>query len=203
METYALAFNHSPMVDGKYAYVSMWDLGTVIFDISNPEKPVCLSRTTFRADQQGSVHSAATAKGGNILIETREVYNPNKDTYEKSYLYTRILHIKDKTNPKLLSEFKTELVDDIEDGVTFANTVHDPKVVGNTLYLSYYAGGVRAVDISNPSKPVEIGKYVPLNSDIWRVFVERNYILGSGLKVLVNNHEDDDDYENEHERDDD
>jgi hypothetical protein len=186
-------FNHSTMVDetGKYAYVSMWDLGTVIFDISNPKQPKYLGRTDFASNQQGSAHSATLAKGGTVLIETREVYNPTKAGYEQAYGYTRIFDIKDKTNPKLLSEFKTELVDNIENGVTFANTVHDPKVRGNTLYLSHYAGGVRAVDITNPEKPVQIGQYTPERSDIWGVFVDRNYVLasdiGSGLKVLVKN----------------
>lgn len=186
-------FNHSTMVDetGKYAYVSMWDLGTVIFDISNPEQPEYLGRTDFASDQQGSAHSAALAKGGTVLIETREVYNPTKAGFEQAYGYTRIFDIKDKTNPTLLSEFKTDLVDNIEDGVTFANTVHDPKVRGNTLYLSHYAGGVYAVDITNPAEPVQIGQYTPNQSNVWGVFVDRNYILasdmGSGLKVLLKN----------------
>ncbi|MBN8209006.1 hypothetical protein JI666_09640 [Bacillus sp. NTK071] len=188
-------FNHSTMVDetGKYAYVSMWDLGTVMFDISNPENPEYLGRTDFASDQQGSAHSATLAKGGTILIETREVYNPVKEGYEEAYGYTRIFDIKDKTNPKLLSEFKTELTYDIpeENNITFAKTVHDPKVRGNTLYLSHYAGGVVAVDITNPSDPTEIARYTPEQSDIWGVFVDRNYILasdiGSGLKVLQTN----------------
>jgi hypothetical protein len=187
-------FNHSTMADetGKYAYVSMWDLGTVIFDISDPENPVYLGRTEFASHQQGSAHSATLAKGGTVLIETREVYAPIKEGYEAAYGYTRIFDIKDKTNPKLLSEFKTELTD-AEAGapVTFARTVHDPKVRGNTLYLSHYAGGVRAVDITDPANPVQIGKYVPEKSDVWGVFVDRNYILasdiGSGLKVLLKN----------------
>ncbi|WP_257349117.1 LVIVD repeat-containing protein [Pseudalkalibacillus decolorationis] len=181
-------FNHSTMVDKHYAYLSFWDLGTIILDIRNPEQPKYLGRTTYASDQQGSAHSTALARGGNILIETREVYNPTKEGYEESYGYTRIFDIKNKKYPKLLSEFKTDLVDNIEDGVTFANTVHDPKVQGNTLYLSHYAGGVRAVDISNPKNPVEIGKYVPENSNVWGVFVDRNYIIasdmGTGLKVL-------------------
>ncbi|KKK37338.1 hypothetical protein WQ57_14120 [Mesobacillus campisalis] len=186
-------FNHSTMVDetGKFAYISMWDLGTIIFDISNPQDPKFLGRTDFASNQQGSAHSAALAKGGNVLIETREVYVPVRPGYESSYGYTRIFDIKDKTNPKLLSEFKTDLVDNIENGTTFANTVHDPKVHGNTLYLSHYAGGVRAVDISDPANPVEIGKYVPEKSDIWGVYVDRNFVLasdiGTGLKVLLKN----------------
>ncbi|MBY6035766.1 hypothetical protein KUV80_03845 [Fictibacillus nanhaiensis] len=191
-------FNHSTMtnVNGTTAYLSFWDLGTIMLDIKNPEKPKYLGRTTFSSNQQGSAHSAALAKGGNVLVETREVYNPTKEGYEQAYGYTRIFDIKDKKNPKLLSEFRTELVDDIEDGLTFANTVHDPKVEGNTLYLSHYAGGVRSVDISNPSQPKEIGKYVPENSNIWGVFVTGEYVfasdMGTGLKVLQQSDDDDD-----------
>jgi len=183
-------FAHSVKTDenGTTAYVSMWDLGTIIFDIRDPENPKLLGRTSFEANVQGAAHSSALAKGGTILIETREVYQPTKEGYESSYGYTRIYDIKDKTNPVLISTFKTELVDDVENGVTFANTVHDPKVHGNTLYLSHYAGGVRIVDITDPSSPKEIGVYVPENSDVWGVFVDRNYILasdiGTGLKVL-------------------
>lgn len=189
-------FNHSTMTDenGRYAFVSMWDLGTVIFDIKDPENPVYLSHTQYRPDQKGAAHSAALAKGGTILIETREVANPIGPGYESAYGYTRIFDIKDKTNPVLLSEFKTELTHDISETgqiSTFAKTVHDPKVHGNTLYLSYYSGGVLAVDITNPSNPTEIARYTPENSDIWGVFVDRNYILasdiGSGLKVLLKN----------------
>lgn len=186
-------FNHSVITDhnAQFAYVSMWDLGTVIFDIKDPENPVYVGRTDFSSEQQGAAHSAALAKGGNVLIETREVSSPVRPGYEKSYGYTRIFDIKDKANPKLLSEFKTDLTEKIEDGPTFANTVHDPKVQGNTLYLSHYAGGVYAVDITDPSKPVQIGQYTPDQADVWGVFVDRNYVLasdmGQGLKVLLKN----------------
>ncbi|UOR10554.1 LVIVD repeat-containing protein [Halobacillus amylolyticus] len=186
-------FNHSTMTDrnGDTAYLSFWDLGTIILDISDPYNVEYKGRTDFAPKVQGSAHSSAIAKGGNVLIETREVYNPTKEGYEESYGYTRIFDIKDPTNPQLLSTFKTDLVDNVEDGVTFANTVHDPKVHGNTLYLSHYAGGLRAVDITDPSNPVQIGKYVPKDAYFWGVFVDRNYILasdmGNGLKVLLKN----------------
>lgn len=185
-------FNHSVITDnnGQYAYVSMWDLGTVIFDIKNPEEPEYLGRTDFADDQKGAAHSAALARGGNILIETREVSNPHGEGYEDAYGYTRIFDISDKSNPDLLSEFKTDLTFDFI-GNTFDNTVHDPKVRGNTLYLSYYSGGVISVDITDPSSPKEISRYTPEQADVWGVFVDRNYILasdmGQGLKVLQKN----------------
>ncbi|MBX0357798.1 LVIVD repeat-containing protein [Halobacillus sp. Nhm2S1] len=189
-------FNHSTMTDnnGDTALLSFWDLGTIILDISDPYNVKFEGRTDYAPDVQGSAHSAALAKGGNVLIETREVYNPTKAGYEESYGYTRIFDIKDKQNPKLLSTFKTELVDDVEDGITFANTVHDPKVHGNTLYLSHYAGGIRAVDITDPSNPEQVGVYNPAGGYFWGTFVDRNYVLGSdmnqGLKVLQKNNSD-------------
>lgn len=185
-------FNHSVITDnnGQYAYVSMWDLGTLIFDIRNPEDPEYLGRTDYADDQKGAAHSAALARGGTVLIETREVANPHGEGYEDAYGYTRIFDIKDKSNPVLLSEFKTDLTFDFV-GSTFANTVHDPKVHGNTLYLSYYSGGVISVDITDPSNPVEIARYTSDQANVWGVFVDRNYVLasdmGQGLKVLLKN----------------
>src|SRR5919202_1051058 len=54
---------------GTRAYVSYWDLGTVILDISKPGLPRYLGRTT---DPQGSAHSTALTAGGRVMIETHE-----------------------------------------------------------------------------------------------------------------------------------
>jgi len=129
-------------------------------------------------------HSMDLAKGGTVLVETREVFGPTRDGFESAYGYTMIYDIKDKTNPTLLSTFRTDFTEVIPGGAT----VHDPKVHGNTLYLSHYSGGVRTVDITDPSAPKQTGMYIPSKSNIWGVFVDRNYVLasdiGSGLKVL-------------------
>ncbi|WP_282171937.1 LVIVD repeat-containing protein [Cytobacillus firmus] len=183
------AFAHSVKTDGtgKTAFLSYWDLGTIMLDISDAKNPVYLGRTDFANDVQGAAHSMDLAKGGNVLIETREVFGPTREGFESAYGYTMIYDIKDKTNPKLLSTFRTDFTEKIPGGAT----VHDPKVQGNTLYLSHYAGGVRTVDITDPSNPEEIGVYIPSKSNIWGVFVDRNYVLasdmGSGLKVLQKN----------------
>ncbi|WP_236939110.1 LVIVD repeat-containing protein [Evansella clarkii] len=180
---------HSVIADttGKYAYLSAWDMGTVILDISDPEKPEYVGRTSYEKEVQGAAHSAALAKGGNVLIETREVFNPERHGYEEGFGYVRIYDIKDKSNPKLISTFQTDNSANMRQAYP-GFTVHDPKVQGNTLFLSHYFDGVRIVDITNPAKPEEIGAYVPEKSNIWGVFAHRNYILASdmesGLKVL-------------------
>src|SRR5437763_15052064 len=64
-------FVHSVRVNpsATRAYLSYWDLGTVILDISNPAKPRYLGRTT---DTQGFAHSTAITANGHGLIETHE-----------------------------------------------------------------------------------------------------------------------------------
>jgi hypothetical protein len=181
-----VAFAHSVKTDGtgKTAFLSYWDLGTIMLDISDAKNPVYLGRTDFANDVQGAAHSMDLAKGGTVLVETREVFGPVRDGFESAYGYTMIYDIKDKTNPKLLSTFRTDFTEKIPGGAT----VHDPKVHGNTLYLSHYSGGVRTVDITDPASPEETGVYIPSKSNIWGVFVDRNYVLasdmGTGLKVL-------------------
>ncbi|KML34893.1 LVIVD repeat-containing protein, partial [Cytobacillus firmus] len=132
------AFAHSVKTDGtgNTAFLSYWDLGTIMLDISDAKNPVYLGRTDFANDVQGAAHSMDLAKGGNVLIETREVFGPTREGFESAYGYTMIYDIKDKTNPKLLSTFRTDFTEKIPGGAT----VHDPKVQGNTLYLSHYAG---------------------------------------------------------------
>lgn len=189
------AFAHSIITDkkGHYAYVSYWDLGTIIVDIRNPENPKIVGNTKFERNVQGAAHSAALAKGDTILIETREVFEPDPadPAFERGWGYVRIYDIKDKSNPKLIGDYRSEnSMRQIKAGERDPGTytVHDPKVKGNHLYLSHYSDGVRIVDITDPTHPYELASYVPDRAMVWGVFLHKNEILasdmGTGLKVL-------------------
>jgi len=52
------------------AYLSYWNLGTVILDIHDPAHPAYLGRTPVG---QGNAHSAWLTGGGKIMLETHEV----------------------------------------------------------------------------------------------------------------------------------
>lgn len=43
------------------------------------------------------------------------------------------------------------------EGLSGTFTVHNPELVGDTLYASWYADGVRVLDVANPADPFEIG----------------------------------------------
>jgi hypothetical protein len=166
-------FTHSVITNDQasLAYLSYWDLGTVVLDISNPASPVYLGRTNAPA-----THSAAIARGGDLLIETHEILAGVPTLYD----------ISDPTNPVSLSDF-------VVDGYQF-DTVHDPKVRGGTAYFSWYSLGVVLADVSRPAEPTFLAQFVPesdiVNPDffcppfcveVWGVFVDRDYILASSM----------------------
>jgi hypothetical protein len=166
-------FVHSVITNAQAtrAYLSYWDLGTIILDISNPASPVYLGRTNAPA-----THSAAIARGGNLLIETHEIEAGVPTLYD----------ITDPANPVRLSDF-------VIDGYQF-DTVHDPKIAGGTAYFSWYSLGVVLADISRPAEPRFLAQFVPESDienpdffcppfcvEVWGVFVDRNYILASSM----------------------
>jgi hypothetical protein len=171
-------FVHSVIVNEQAtrAYLSYWDLGTVILDISNPADPRYLGRTTFTADETGNAHSAAIARGDKLLIETREV----------SAGLPTFFDISNPATPIRLSQF---VVDGYQN-----DTVHDPKTRGSLAYFSWYSLGVVVADMSRPENPRFVAQFVPehdvVNPDffctepcteIWGVFVDRSYVLASDM----------------------
>jgi hypothetical protein len=147
-------FVHSVRVNPRAtrAYLSYWNLGTVILDISKPAHPRYLGRTT---DTQGSAHSTAISPNGKLLIETHETNGGRPSFWD----------ISNPRRPKLLSVFKPpkRLVDAARahGAGGFTLGVHDPKIIGKRAYFSWYALGVLVVDISHPRHPKLVAQFLP------------------------------------------
>ncbi|HSH81755.1 MAG TPA: PA domain-containing protein [Herpetosiphonaceae bacterium] len=69
---------HSVRADarGTRAYLSYWDAGVIILDISNPERPVYLGRTSYGPGDEGNAHSVADSEDGTLLIQADEDTSP-------------------------------------------------------------------------------------------------------------------------------
>jgi len=62
--------------DGTVAYLSYWDAGVILLDISDPAKPRYLGRTAYAPGDEGNAHSVAEARGGQLIVQADEVLDP-------------------------------------------------------------------------------------------------------------------------------
>lgn len=148
-------FVHSVTGDGTRAYLSYWDLGTVVLDVSRPAAPRYLGRT--RGDVDNS-HSSAMGRNG-LLVETHEAQGGVATLYRRT-----------AGDPIRLSSFA--LPDAVVrqgrrfrgiapvSGLDLSDSVHDAKLRGNLALFSWYGQGVVAADVSDPRQPRFLARFL-------------------------------------------
>jgi hypothetical protein len=69
---------HSPRfnADGTRVYLSYWDAGVIVVDISDPEDPTVLGRTAYALGEEGNAHSTDTANREELLVQADEDFSP-------------------------------------------------------------------------------------------------------------------------------
>jgi hypothetical protein len=206
------SFVHSVITNrtATRAYLSYWDLGTVILDIARPSHPRFIGRTDFASDEEGNAHSSWLGRGGHLLIQTDEDFDPEPgpDT-EPGWGYPRFFDISDPANPVQIATLTLPTTTTQLPPQLGFFSVHDPKVHGGRAYFSWYSEGVVVADISRPAAPRVLAHFVPPPTAdpmgffgpfflglpdnppfpfVWGVFPHRNYVvasdINSGLWVL-------------------
>jgi hypothetical protein len=202
-----VSFVHSVVGDGRRAYLSYWDTGTVILDLRDPANPVYEGRTAFADHEEGNAHSAALAQGGNLLIQTDEDFSVGAPANrETAWGYPRFYDVSDRANPVQVATFELPTTRQNPAPSAGDYTVHDPKVRGNTAFFSWYREGIVAVDfagVRNGRAPEMIAQWVTPGENphpyrpnlrpgdgasVWGVALDGDLVLASdrnsGLYVL-------------------
>ena len=154
--------------DGTRAYMGTWDYGFYVADTSALADPVAAGAAlpvirplgTGRVDYDSNVHGAVRVPGRPYAVLVEEAYANAGSGCPFGHL--RMADVSDEANPTLLGEFKLGENDcDRAKSLNGTFTSHNQTVFPNVVLMGWYAGGLRAVDISDPSKPVESGAFVP------------------------------------------
>jgi hypothetical protein len=61
--------------DGTVAYLSYWDAGVIMLDISDPGRPRFIGRTTYAPGEEGNAHSVWPANERNLLLVADEDFS--------------------------------------------------------------------------------------------------------------------------------
>ena len=172
---------------GTEVYVSYWDAGVVILDISDPTNPTMIGRAngpeTFGSDE-GNAHVAVPAQGGNLLIVGDEDFTAGP------WGFLRFFDISDRANPVQVGAYATDNALQADGPTAISFTAHNVVVRGSRAYVSWYDDGIRVIDFSDPTNPREIAAYSPGGlTSFWGVYAHRDLVLGSdfvsgGLYIL-------------------
>lgn len=187
-----LRSNHDVTVHGDVAVVAHWDAGTWLLDVSDPTDPTALgavdapepadlaSLTGREARREsvappGNSHYATLDEAGDLLAVGRESWGYGVDTDDDGERDevrggpsgVSLYDVSDRSSPRLRSTIDPPPTAD----PTFAGmwtTAHNLDVRAGTLYSSWYRGGVKRHDVSDPSDPVEETHWLdPDETEFW------------------------------------
>ena len=142
---------HDLQIKDGLAYLAYWRDGLIILDVGNgmkggsPEKPVLVSQFRFNHHELygngwlAGTHSVFRYK--NYVFVGDEVFPPLFDIHGKARIPVRgvfhVVDVSDIANPRKVAEYPVP-----EAGA------HNMWVEDDKMYLGYYTGGARVIDVS-------------------------------------------------------
>lgn len=174
---------HDVFVQDGVAYLAHWDAGTWLLDVSDPTAPSVVSSVAEQSlddlirrseDGAGSAgltlpgnsHYVAVDEAGELMAVGREAWATTEggdggpggiDLYDVS----------DPTAPAHLSHIEPpETPDATVRG--YWTTAHNFELRGGVLYSSWYRGGVKRHDVSDPEAPEQLTWWAdPFEAEFW------------------------------------
>jgi hypothetical protein len=179
---------HEIQKDGDRLYVAYRDEGIVVLDITDPTKPVRVDggydySPPFNGDprlpREGCCPGAHTFMPAHHVSPLPTIAVLTDEHFSCPPGFGRILDITHLDNITLLSTYHISGVDDqydhekkqficpegSQESAHMAEFDHRIKA-GNLFYQAWYNQGLRAIDITNPFKPREVGYYISPNFSI-------------------------------------
>lgn len=154
---------HDVYVQDDLAYVAGFDAGLRVLDVSDPANPV---EAGHWPDPTDGAHYVQPMPDGDVTFVGDELFPPDDpggihalDTSDLSTI-ERIGFVEPPEGPGL-------------------TTSHNFDVTANRLYTSWYTGGVRVFDVTDPTDPAEIAAYNPDGSSFWTAVHHRSFVVGS------------------------
>jgi hypothetical protein len=159
---------HHAMRCGNEMYAGCWMSGISIIDVSDINQPRTLSRYEYDPPCPEPTHTFLKVPqpigGKQIAVSTEEERSQRGADAGKPHAPLRTWDVSDPTSPKLLhSSYLPESATPYPAGkVRFGTHQLREKVDDdNLLYVTWFAGGLRIIDISDPADPKERGYFIP------------------------------------------
>jgi hypothetical protein len=163
---------HHAMRCGTEMYAGCWMSGISIIDVSDVSQPRTLSRHEYDPPCPEPTHTFLKVPhligGKRIAVSTEEERAHRGADADKAHAPLRTWDVSDPTRPTLLYSYY--LPDSATpypaDKVRFGtHQLREQVDADNLLYVTWFAGGLRIIDISDPANPKERGYFIPKPGD--------------------------------------
>jgi hypothetical protein len=155
---------HLVLARGARAYAACGRAGAVIIDIAELRTPRTIGSASWNPPYTSPTHTVLPLPhpigGRRFAVVTDE--DVTDDVLEDPPAFMWVLDITNEARPVPVATYHANPDGLVVPGRRFG--VHQPwEHVGpdNLVFLAWFSGGVRAVDVSNPYVPREAGYYVP------------------------------------------
>ena len=152
---------HHAMVRGDRAYLGFWDSGMVILDISDLDDISVVSHLQWGVG--GHTHTALPMPGRDLVVVTDEAL---ADGCDEDPHMVRVVDVSDERRPRVASICPVPEGDFCDRGLRFgAHCLHENRPdsyrSAEIVFATYFNGGLRVYDVSNPAEPTEIAHWIP------------------------------------------
>ncbi len=155
---------HLVLARGERAYAACGRAGAVIIDITHLRAPRTVGSAAWNPPYTCPTHTflplAHTTRGRRFAVVTDE--DVTDDVLEDPPAFMWVLDITNEARPVPVATYQPDPDGLVVPGRRFG--AHQPwehVAPDNLVFLAWFSGGVRAVDVSDPYAPREVGYYVP------------------------------------------
>ena len=163
---------HDVSVSDGVAYLAHWDAGTWMVDVSDPTAPSLVAKVRGRdpgvfldmasdvarresLEPPGNDHFAARGPGDVLGISVESWDAGGSEGGPGS---VHLYDVSDPTEASAVAEIPAPPTDDATFQGTWT-TSHNFEFSGDRLFTSWYGGGVKVHDVSDPTAPVELAHW--------------------------------------------
>jgi hypothetical protein len=155
---------HHPIVDDGHAYCAWRGGGLVILNVEDPAAPTFVAQRNLAPTFGGSTHTALPLTRRGLVVVADEAMN---DISVEPQKYIWITDVRHNANPVTIATMPLPAERAYRDqGGTFGphnlwENRPDGFVSDELIIATFQSGGVRAYDIADPFRPVEVAHFVP------------------------------------------
>ena len=159
----ATTLHGPPMIRGNRMYCAWWGGGIAIIDCTDLRDMKLVGHIKWSPPFPGSTHTCWPLGDRPYLIVTDEARGKQK-FWDAQFMW--VIDARDETNPLPVATFMPDRDKYYERPGRFGahNILEDLPADGpwkDIVFLTYFNAGLRAVNVSDPLHPKEVGCYVP------------------------------------------